>query len=58
MSLRVHQNFLSRKVGLKFSIVITEDPLFLGFYMDDTTSGETATSLFPFCQMLVWAALD
>lgn len=52
MSLHVHQNFLSNKVDLKFPIVSTEDPLFLGFYVDDTTLGETAASLFPFCQVL------
>lgn len=58
LSLHVHQNFLSNKVDLKFPIVSTKDPLFLGFYIDDITSGETAASLFAFCQMLVWVTLD
>lgn len=58
LSLHIHQNFLFNKVDLKFPIVSTKDPLFLGFYIDYTTSGETPASLFPFCQMLVWATLD
>lgn len=58
LSLHVHQNFLSNKVDLKFPIVNTKDPLFLGFYIDDITLGETAASLFAFCQMLVWVTLD
>lgn len=58
LSLHVHQSFLSNKVDLEFPIVSTEDLLFLDFYIDDTTLGETAASLFPFYQMLVWATLD
>lgn len=52
MSLHVHQNFLSNKVDLKFPIVSTKNPLFLGFYIDDITSGETPDSLFDFAKCL------
>lgn len=53
-----HPNFLFNKVDLKLPIVSTKGPAFIGFYADDITSGETAASLSPFCQMLVWASLD
>lgn len=58
MSLHEHQNFLFNTVDPKLPIVSTEDPVFIGFYVDDTPLGETAASLSPFCQMLVWASLD
>lgn len=39
LSLREHQNFLFNKVDLKLPVVSTEDPVSIGFYVDDITLG-------------------
>lgn len=45
LSLHEHQNFLFNKADLKLRAVSTKDPVFIGFYVDDITLGETASSL-------------
>lgn len=45
MSLHEHQNFVFNKVDLKLPVVSREDPVFIGFYVDYITSGDTAASL-------------
>lgn len=39
LSIREHQNFLFNKIDLKLPVVSAEDPVFIGFYVDDITLG-------------------
>lgn len=45
MSLHEHQGFLFNKVDIKLLVVSTADPVFVQFYVDDVSLGETAASL-------------
>lgn len=48
-SLCEHQNLLFNKVDSKLPVVSTEDPVLIGFYVDDITLGLTVSVLTDAC---------